>query len=195
MRTYSEHTPTAFDSHIELEGREHWLVAPVSRHRDTASALELSNWKAQLEALGGEGATVEVHRFGHWGHGWYEIVLVSPERGGDVESLYRALEDYPVLNDDLYSEIEQEEKAYESFESYGERDLVEALGYGWSGLPFDTPTMWGLYWEAAQYTSWATADSCEGVRLNIDDAAEALVSGRARPALTKLIVDYCRTGK
>ena len=191
MRTYSEHVPTAFDSHIELDGREDWLVAPVSRHRDTASALELANWQAQLEALGGESDDVEVHRFGHWGHGWYEIVLVSPERGGDVEALYSALEDYPVLNDDLQSEIEHE-AAYESFQGYGESDLVEALGYGWSGLPFDTPTMWELYWEASQYTGWATEDSSEGVRLNIDDEADALVSGRARASLTALIVDYCR---
>ena len=194
MQTYSEHIPTAFDSHIQLDAREDWLVAPVSRDRDTASALELSNWKVQLKALGGESDTVEVHRFRHWGHGWYEIVLVAPARRSEVSDLYQSLKDYSVLDDDDYSQTEYDE-AYEGFLRYGSSDLLEALEVEWEDLPFDASTMWDVYCIASKYTSWMTEDSNDGVLLNIEEAAEAIINGPARDYLTKLIIDHSRTGK
>lgn len=69
MRTYSSHRPTTFDSHIELEDREDWFLAPVSLTRDSGP-LEESNFAVVLADLGGESDDVEVHRFGHWGPGW-----------------------------------------------------------------------------------------------------------------------------
>lgn len=127
MSTYSEHIPTAFDSHIEIEDREQWLVAPVSITRDTAKA-DTSNFYAALDMLGGESDTVEVHRFGHWGPGWYEIILVDPD-SPQAKILYdiaASLEDYPILGDEDYSRREYED-AMESWSSYGVRDYRKEL--------------------------------------------------------------------
>jgi hypothetical protein len=56
-----------------------------------------------LEALGGEGETVEVHRFGHWGPGWFEIIIIDPSDAKAFDTAYDyagALQDYPVLCDE-----------------------------------------------------------------------------------------------
>lgn len=108
LQTYADFRPTQFDSHIELDGREDWLVAPVSRTRDSG-CLDESNFAVALQSLGGESETVEVHRFGHWGPGWFEIVLVHPSREKEVRDMVAALADYPVLSDEDFSERETEE--------------------------------------------------------------------------------------
>lgn len=128
METYGSFRPTQFDSHIELDRREHWLVLPVSRHRDSG-CLDESNFHCALEALGGESRSVEVHRFGHWGHGWFEIILVSPTNKKLVaiaEDIERGLMDYPVLDDEDLSRRESED-ADESWDNYGAREFQKAL--------------------------------------------------------------------
>ena len=102
MIPYSKHRPTQYDRHLPLEDREHWLVFPVSRTRDS-NPLEESNFAVALQTLGGEGETVEVHRFGHWGPGWYDIILIDPADGLRVEAAEKMIDDldtYPVLDDD-----------------------------------------------------------------------------------------------
>lgn len=112
MKTYAEFRPTQFDSRgLGLPEQQDWLVAPCGTNRD-AGALTRSNFKCQLKALGGESETVEVHRFGHWGPGWFEIVLIDPkdaERVKIAESIESALEDYPVLDDMDFSQEEHDE--------------------------------------------------------------------------------------
>lgn len=186
--TYRNFVPTPFDKHVPQEQREGWVLAPVSRNRDTVSALEIANWEAQLLALGGESETVEIHRFAHWACGWFEILLVHPDRQDEVETLMKSLEEYPVLDEELLSEVEQDE-AYDAFISYSEGDFLEALGYGWSGLPFST---WDLFLETSGYCSWTYEDSNEGVRLNIEEAADVLLRGNARHLLTAEIIKYCK---
>ncbi len=117
LKRYSDHTPTAFDSHLRLpdgcEHQEQWFIAPCSITRDSDS-LALSNWGAQLKALKevavGDEGDFEVHRFGHWGPGWYEIVLVRPgsECHKVAAELACALESYAVLDELDWSEREQE---------------------------------------------------------------------------------------
>lgn len=109
MKTYAEHRPTAFDGHLPLDDREDWLVLPLSRTRDSGPFDE-ANFEAALEILGGESATVEVHRFGHWGPGWYEIILVHPDRLEDAEGIEAMLEQYPILDEDKLSGLESEEE-------------------------------------------------------------------------------------
>jgi hypothetical protein len=88
--------------------------------------LEESNFAAALRILGGESDTVEVHRFGHWGPGWYEVILVHPDRAGDAEEIEASLEDYPVLDDTDLSEREHE--AYiKAWESWGYADFCDEL--------------------------------------------------------------------
>ncbi len=125
MQTYAQHIPTAFDSHIRIEGREDWLVAPVSQTRDSGP-LDRSNFRVVLADLGGESETVEVHRFGHWGPGWYEIVLVHPSREKDVRDWVAALAAYPVASDEDYSELEYEQ-ACRAWECMCVKERVAAL--------------------------------------------------------------------
>lgn len=101
MQTYSEFRPTPFDRRgICLPDRQSWLVSPVMQTRDSGP-LEQSNFDAVLTALGGESDTVEVHRFGHWGPGWFEIIIVDPAspQAKVAEDLEASLPDYPVLDE------------------------------------------------------------------------------------------------
>ncbi len=112
LRTYAEFRPSQFDAQgLGLPERQGWYVAPCSHTRDS-DVLEESNWHVMLESLGGEADTVEVHRFGHWGPGWFEIVLVSPASPEKVLTAMReieiALADYPVLDECDFNRREDE---------------------------------------------------------------------------------------
>lgn len=106
MQKYSEFAPTGFDPRGSfLPEQGDWLVAPCKRNRDSKS-LDLSNWDKQIERLGGEHSQrVQIHRFGHWACGWFEIVLINPRSkkakiGAEIE---KQLENYPVLDEDDFS--------------------------------------------------------------------------------------------
>ena len=108
MQSYSEFRPTGFDSHITLDSIEDWLIVS-SRNRDS-ECLDESNFHSALEMLGGEGDDVQIHRFGHWANGWFELILVRPNTAAakEAEEIETSLAQYPVLNDDDLSEREQE---------------------------------------------------------------------------------------
>lgn len=114
MQRYKEFSPTPFDASglgADRLERGEWLVAPVMQTRDS-EVLERSNFRSFLQALGGEGETVEVHRFGHWGPGWFEIILIDPSdeaRVNEAQEMADALEDYPIVSEDDYSALEWEE--------------------------------------------------------------------------------------
>lgn len=118
MIPYREFAPTGFDPEglnahdmgtDEDPDRSEWLVAPVGRTRDSDPLAE-SNFSAFLRIVGGESDDVEVHRFGHWGPGWYEIILVRPgtTAATEAERAESSLTDYPVLDDMDYSAREWE---------------------------------------------------------------------------------------
>jgi hypothetical protein len=96
---------------IGLADQQDWLVGPVSQTRDSGP-LDRSNFECFVKALGGEGDDVEIHRFGHWGPGWFEIVLINPanlELVKQAEEMESALADYPVLDEMHHSGLEHEE--------------------------------------------------------------------------------------
>lgn len=134
MLTYSKHRPTGFDPQgAFLPDRQFWLVVPVSQTRDSGP-FDHSNFAAALALLGGESDTVEVHRFGHWGPGWYEIIIVDPaspeaDIARDIES---RLEDYPVLDDDDFSRREWDDYL-ESWRNWGASDFRRILAKMVSG--------------------------------------------------------------
>jgi hypothetical protein len=109
MQTYGEFRPTQFDAAgLGLSEQQNWFVLPVSQTRDSGE-LDKSNFAVALEQLGGESETVQVHRFGHWGPGWYEIIIVDPadvERVKTAEGIESSLADYPVLSDEDVSRRE-----------------------------------------------------------------------------------------
>jgi len=114
LKLYKDHTPTVFDRHIcgELDS---FYIAPCSQSRDS-SILE----KVNFETMGGrvlaasQHDETEIHRFGHWACGWYEMLLIHPD---DIPALIvaaelsAALADYPSLNDEAYSMAEIEAAA------------------------------------------------------------------------------------
>jgi len=128
MNTYSTLIPTAFDRHITVEGRETWLVAPVSQTRDS-KPLERSNFECFVTGLGGEGDDVEVHRFGHWGPGWYEVVLVRPDTlaAAKAQEMAGSLEDFPVLDESHFSRLEDQEAQEVWAKCYRTHERVEYI--------------------------------------------------------------------
>lgn len=118
MIPYKKYAPTCYDNEGSfLRGydeshpdRQDWLVVPVIQTRDSGP-FELSNFQAALDLLGGESETVEVHRFGHWGPGWFEIIIVKPDSKAHTQALEieKRLEDYPVLDEEDFSRREWED--------------------------------------------------------------------------------------
>lgn len=109
----------------KLEDRNNWLVVPVGRTRDSGTLAE-SNFEAALGILGGESESCEVHRFGHWGPGWFEIIIVRPDRANEVHDIESRLEDYPVLDEEDMSRREWDAMLGD-WDSYGRSDFEEEV--------------------------------------------------------------------
>lgn len=154
LRRYADFQPTGFDAkglHARNMGegdedRSDWRVCPVSQTRDSEDdPLTGSNWAAQLAALGGEGPDVEVHRFGHWGCGWFEIVIVRPGTEAEriADGLAGSLADYPVLDEEDHSRREYDSQIDALTDQAG--SLVRA------GAPEDWPAqLFTWLWDHAQ---------------------------------------------
>jgi len=105
--------PTAWDSSSNYIGQSDFpgLVGWLTQNRDS-DCLERSNFESALELLGGESETVEVHRFGHWACGWWEIIafkLNTPAHEIALE-IQDGLENYPVVDENHFSEKEWNEE-------------------------------------------------------------------------------------
>jgi len=105
LKRYRDWAPTTFDARGlalcsgDEDDRGDWYVVPVIRTRDSGPPEE-SNFSAALGIMGGESETVEVHRFGHWACGWFEVILAAPERLVDAFTVAKRLDDHPVLDED-----------------------------------------------------------------------------------------------
>lgn len=117
-----------------------WLIAPCGVNRDS-DTLTRSNFEEQNKELEKIEAAAQpasedaeyldlysVVRFNHWACGWVEHVLVRPDsRAAEyVTELAAQLADYPVVNEDAFSELEWNDAA-ESWENYGASDFRRAL--------------------------------------------------------------------
>lgn len=101
--------------------RGEWYVV-IAKSRD-ARLLEESNFRSTLKALGGESTYVVIERFHHWAVGWIDYILVKPTSKATVKrarELLEKLEQYPVVDESDYSELESEATW---------NNLREALGY------------------------------------------------------------------
>ena len=124
LQKWSVDGPTCLDSAVNYAGEDksEFYVAPVGINRDTQYVLTLCNWKIQCDQLDEYVKHEEsgITRFGHWGCGWYELYLIHES---DTEALVKAqeiaddLEQYPVLDEDKYSEMEYEAQ-YEEYQRY-----------------------------------------------------------------------------
>ena len=128
METYGNFRPTCFDSRgAFLPDLRDWYVFPASVTRDSGS-LDTSNFETVKEALGKfTEEDVQIHRFGHWGPGWFEIILIRPdsEAASEAASMAAALSDYPILDEEDFSRREWE-GAQETWEYMSIRGRYEA---------------------------------------------------------------------
>ena len=82
----------------------------LSHHRDSGLVEESNFWSA-LKMLNGESDTVKIIRASHWLCGWVEMILIhesdkeSIDKGNEIE---KALENYPILDEDDFYERESE---------------------------------------------------------------------------------------
>ena len=80
-----------------------------SRDSDT---IERSNFACMLKALGGESDTVQVVRERHWAVGWVEWIAIHQDNEAALkiaDDVQERLADYPVVNEEHWSELEQED--------------------------------------------------------------------------------------
>jgi len=133
MITYHDYAPTGFDpSGHALSDRQRWLVFPIGRNRDTDDPIEVSNWRttvAALEGISPEGKGWEIHRFGHWACGWFEIILISPRAKkvlACAEELCSSLADCPILDESDFN-LAEDESQREAWDCYARRDFTKAL--------------------------------------------------------------------
>lgn len=98
-----------------------------SRH---SGALERSNFRTMLQALGGESETVVVVREGHWAVGWIEWIAIHQDDIGALttaDRLMGKLEDYPILNEDDFYQEEYEEAQEVWSNCYSWMDRIEYI--------------------------------------------------------------------
>lgn len=91
------------------EWPEHYTFIWQNRDSD---ALSRSNFICALEAVGGESETVVVVRESHWAVGWVEWIGIheSDTKALEIASdIVDKLNDYPVVNEDHWSNLEFEE--------------------------------------------------------------------------------------
>jgi hypothetical protein len=96
----------------ELAAEREWsgvAIGPVGRHRDS-EALDRSNYVVILRDLTERfGDAVSDVRFGHWAVGWVEEIVWDAGREDvrDAAQTWRdALDDYPVADEEHWSETE-----------------------------------------------------------------------------------------
>jgi len=89
-----------------------WIVAPVIKTRDTGEgSLERSNWEVLLKRLkknSPEGRGWSIEGFNHWACGYYDMIIAKPKTKAwkIVEEVSKKLYDYPVLDENDWSERE-----------------------------------------------------------------------------------------
>lgn len=98
-----------------------YIVLAQTRDSDT---LTRSNWAVGRERI----PDADIHRFGHWACGWVEHLIVPTNAPDELliaaAQIVDDLEDYPVLSDDHFSNLEYEE-ACEFWESSSMRTRIE----------------------------------------------------------------------
>jgi hypothetical protein len=101
----------------------------VWQSRDS-DALERSNFACMLKAIGGESETVIIVRESHWAVGWMEWIAIHQDDSKALtiaDEIKGKLEDYPVINEDHWSELEHEEASEVWRECYNPQERVKYI--------------------------------------------------------------------
>jgi len=80
---YKDWAPSAFDIkglYGEELGISDWFVVPimVTRYSDSRANSKFKSVKTKLGKADHKQEDWNAHRFGHWGPGWIEIIVVKP---------------------------------------------------------------------------------------------------------------------
>lgn len=122
--------PSGWDSLSNYLGEipePEWLCV-LTRNRDSDELTE-SNWRCALKQLGGESDNVTIDRFGHWACGWWEALSVkagSPQHR-IAQEIKASLDNYPVLDDEDFSELEQESADRVWRDCYNSSERIEYI--------------------------------------------------------------------
>ena len=94
---------------------ENYYSSGFGQSRDS-DALERSNFRIALAALGGESDCVSVVRESHFLVGWVEWIAIEADGSADsnralqiADGLQERVNNYPVLNEEDFSELEHDE--------------------------------------------------------------------------------------
>lgn len=93
-------------------GKEFFDYYPlVGQHRNS-SVLSRANFKAFLDILGGESQHVIIVRASHWLCGWVEELMIHKNAPAELlekaDSILEELQGYPVVDEELYQEMEDD---------------------------------------------------------------------------------------
>lgn len=116
---------------------DEWIYSPgafvfLGQTRDSDS-LTRSNFTCALKAIGGESETVRVVRESHWAVGWCEWIAIHESDAAALKAadeITAALSDYPVIDEDHWSELEWNEAAeyWESLSVRGRAEMCREAG-------------------------------------------------------------------
>jgi len=134
-------SPSAFDSINNYVGKTEFpnMFAVITRNRDSDILTE-SNFECALDLLGGESKNVEVMRFGHWACGYWEVIAVKGKTKAYKIAceIVEKIENYPVLDNDHFSEREQEEASQVWRDCYTKKDRLEYIRKNRNQFEFQT---------------------------------------------------------
>ena len=122
-------SPTQFDSTSNFYGSlpEDNFRLLITRTRESDILTE-ANWETCLKELKDKEGW-EVFRIGHWACGWIEYlgILKDSEAYKIASELYAKMKDYPVLNEELLFEKEEQEAQRVWRECYNKKERIEYI--------------------------------------------------------------------
>ncbi len=132
MRTLNQvvERPSALDSRANYIGQSdfpEWDCL-LTQNRDS-DCLSRSNFRSALKELGGESDNVEIHRFNHWACGWWEALAVkqNTDEHKIAMQIESRIENYPVVDENDYSELELSEANDIWRDCYNSKERVEYI--------------------------------------------------------------------
>lgn len=122
LAEYSRRARSFALSH-ELDSKLDWYVSGRSQTRDSGD-IARSNFRSAVRLLTAAGATFETVRFGHWGPGWIEHILVHPDSAQHAQEIEPG--DEIVLDSDDLSEVQADDE-YRAWRSYAQVAFLRAV--------------------------------------------------------------------
>lgn len=112
------------DSYFGAEWPNHYVFLSRTRNSD---ALTESNFMCGLKAIGGESETVKVVCENHWAVGWVEWIAIDKSDENALrlaDGIMEQLGDYPVLDEEDFSNREQETAEHIWSNCFNERERL-----------------------------------------------------------------------